>query len=124
MSKIRLAEIEASTAKFHEICGLIKHVFTILGLLFAIYLILEGIKPFFEYNPEAINAMSNFVDKLNISNISGYVLSAGLGVAYKLERNGKKRAVKEMAKLQKQLEGSDAYRSSSGLTDEGNTPKT
>ena len=40
------------------------------------------------------------------------------------ERRGKKRAIKEKGKYQRLVESKDSYRSSSGLTDTGETPKT
>lgn len=44
-------------------------------------------------------------------------------VAWKFERSGKKRAIEEKQKYQKIAESSDVYRSSSGLTIQGDTPK-
>lgn len=123
MSKVKIAEIEASTEKFHAFCGLIKHAFSIIGFIFSVYIIFEGLEPFFKSNPDSIAAMSLFIEKLNISNVTGYVLSAAFGVAYTIERSGKKRAVQKISDLTQKVEANDAYRSSSGLTKEGNTPK-
>jgi len=124
MSKeVELAKIEATTARFHEVCVILKHTITIIGLIACVYIFLEGLRPFFESNPESISAMADFVDKLNFSNMFSYVLTAGVFVAYKLERNGKKRAVQKLAKFTQNDQFSDSYRSSSGLTSEGNTPK-
>ena len=44
-------------------------------------------------------------------------------VAWRFERKGKKRAIEEKQKFQKIAEYSDAYRSSSCLTEQGDTPK-
>ncbi len=44
-------------------------------------------------------------------------------ITWRIERNGKKRAIKEKQKYQKLAESSDLYRSSSCLTEQGDTPK-
>ena len=46
-----------------------------------------------------------------------------LFIAWRIERNGKKRAIFEKQKFQKIAESSDTYRSSSCLTEKGDTPK-
>jgi hypothetical protein len=43
-------------------------------------------------------------------------------LAWKRERNQKKRAIREKSRYQKLVEGADPNRSSSGLTDTGETP--
>ena len=60
-----------------------------------VYLILSGLKPFFDSSPDSISAMANFVDKLNPSNLFGYIAAAIFGVAWRVERSGKKESYKK-----------------------------
>jgi len=61
---------------------------------------------------------------LNFSNTTGYLLTGFTGIGWSIERRGKKRAIKEKGKYQNLAESKDSYRSSSGLTNTGETPKT
>lgn len=100
---IELAKIEASTEKFHAVCALLKHLCSIIAAVFAIHLMLQGLKPFFESSPDNITAMANFVDKLNFSNITGYVLSGIFGAGWLIERKGRKRATTAKSISPKQM---------------------
>lgn len=51
------------------------------------------------------------------------IIAIVLFISWRLERSGKKRAIEEKQKFQKIAENSDAYRSSSCLTTQGDTPK-
>jgi len=103
---IELARIEASTEKFHAVCSRIKHLFSVVAAVVAVHLMLQGIRPFFESSPETISAMSNFVDKLNFSNITGYVLSGIFGAGWLIERRGRKKAIAaKNQKLKQTCEG-------------------
>jgi hypothetical protein len=119
---VLLKEIEASTEKFHAVIGLIKHAFSVLGLIGSLYVTFSGLEPFFKSNPEAISAMAYFIEKLNFGNSFGYLASAIFGTGWALEHRGKKRAIAKKAEYQAKAEQGDSYRSSSGLTTTGNTP--
>lgn len=120
---LEIAKIYSSTEKFHTFCDVVKHGMTLLTILGSIFLIFIGLKPFLAANPEAILAIAGVLDKLNFSNMFSYFLTGTAGTAWYIERKGKKRAIKEKGKYQKIIEKDDEYRSSSGLTRDGQTPK-
>lgn len=103
--------------------GLVKHLVTLGAALFALQIIFDGMKPFIGQNPDAIEAFAKLAAAINPSNITGYFLALICGVGWKLERSGKQRANIHKGKYQKQVEAGDKYRSSSGLTETGQTPK-
>lgn len=119
---IEIEKIKAFTERFHELCGIIKHLFSIVGVLFAIKIIFLGMLPFLSSSPDVINAMAVLIEKINISNISGYILAGGTSTGWYIERKGKKRAIQKKGEYQKLAEGNDNSRSSSGLTEKGETP--
>lgn len=119
--EVKKAIVEAQ--KFDTSVGLVKHVATLGAAVWALQIIFDGIKPFIGQNPEAIAAFAKLVAAINPSNITGYFLAAICGLGWRLERTGKQRAISKKSELQKQLEAGDKYRSSSGLTDIGQTPK-
>ncbi|MDD2914065.1 MAG: hypothetical protein PHP70_01970 [Gallionella sp.] len=119
--EIRKALIGAQ--KIEAWVGLAKHALTLGTTLWALKIIIDGLTPFIGQNPEAIEAFAKLVAAINPSNITGYILAGVCGVAWKLERKGKQRANSEIGKLHKILQADDKYRSSSGLTEIGQTPK-
>jgi hypothetical protein len=88
------------------------------------YFYFKLLEPFLNSNPASINAIASVIEKLNFSNWTGYLFGGGTSIAWSFERKGKKRAIKEKGKYQKMIESKDIYRSSSGLTNTGETPKT
>lgn len=119
---IEIEKIKALTERFHEICGIIKHLLSVGGVLCAIKLIFSGLAPFLSSSPEVISAIALVIEKINFSNITGYLLAGGTGTGWYIERKGKKRAIKQKGEYQRRAEGNDKYRSSSGLTTQGDTP--
>ena len=120
--EVEFARIYASAQKFDAVCGLIKHLISVCGGVFAIYLIFKGLVPFLTANPDVISAMALVIEKINVANVTGYIVGAGAVTAWAVERQGKKRAIKEKGRLQKLIESTDNYRSSSNLTQTGDTP--
>jgi len=120
---VKIAYIQAESEKFEKIFILIKHFFSLTATVIIVYIIVDGVKPFLFSDPKNIKALTNLISKLNISNISGYILSAFFGGAYLLERKGKKRIIKKKAELQKSLKKNDSYRTSSELDDCENVSK-
>lgn len=120
---LEIAKIYSSTQKFHSVCNVVKHFFTLVALILSIYFMFLGLKPFLSTSPEIIVAMSKVIDKLNFSNITSYLLTGATGTAWYVERKAKIRAITEKGRYQRIVEGNDAYRSTSGLTGAGQTPK-
>ena len=72
--------------------------------------------------PESLDGLAKVFEYLKFDNITLYVLCAS-GIGYGLfEHRQKKRIIAEKGKIQKELEGSPAWRTSSGLTDTGDNP--
>lgn len=122
-TQVEMAQIEANKEKFVSSVRLIKHLITVLGAVTAIFLCMTGLENIAKTAPESINALANFVDKLNISNIVLMVTTAGASAGWYRSERGRKRAIKEKSKYQKMVEKDDVYRSSSGLMETGETPE-
>ncbi len=120
---VELAKLYVSAQRFDAIIDLIKHLISVCGGVFAIYIIFQGLIPFLTASPDVLSAMALVIEKINFSNTIGYIVGAGGIIAAALERKGKKRAIKEKGKFQKMLESADEYRSTSRLTETGDTPK-
>ncbi|MEW6219735.1 MAG: hypothetical protein AB1634_09425 [Thermodesulfobacteriota bacterium] len=120
---IEVARIEAGSRKFSATCDTVKHIITVIGVLVALHIAFEGIRPFLESRPEIIDALARLAGKVNVGNITGYVIGAISGGAWYLERRGKKRAIARKGQYQRRAEAGDIHRSSSGLTPTGDTPK-
>lgn len=96
---------------------------TILGIVWALWIIIKGLEPFLYSDPNIINAIAVVIEKINISNITGYIVATLTSCGWYLERRGKKRAIIEKGKYQKIAEQNDDFRSTSGLTETGETPR-
>lgn len=103
--------------------GLVKHAITLGFAVWALDIILKGLTPFIGQNPESIAAFAKLVEAINPSNITGYIIATIAALGWRLERTGRKRAIRLKDGYQRKVEGGDAYRSSSGLTEDGDTPE-
>lgn len=71
----------------------------------------------------ALSALAGVVKALNLSNWIAYIAAGGGLVAWKAERTGKKRAIKELGEMRRQREANEPNATRSGLDPFGNTPK-
>lgn len=95
-----------------------------LAVVLSIYIIMDGLKPILVPGAEnEIKALSYLVSAIPIGSYLGYILFLFVSLLYFKERTGKKRAIKEKARLQKLLEHNEPNRTSSNLTETGDTPK-
>lgn len=69
-----------------------------------------------------IGALAKLTDSLKLHYVVPWLCVVFTGTAWKYERTGKKRAIREKSKYQKIVEADDPQRTSSGLTDTGDTP--
>jgi hypothetical protein len=100
-----------------------RHIVTAIGWLIGFWLLLEGLPGILiQGKAEEIRALSSIISALRPGSMLGYLIAAVLFGLYRLERAGKKRAIKEKARLQKVVERSDPNRTSSNLTSTGGTP--
>ncbi len=122
-NEIEIEKIKSSTEKFNAIIGVIKHFLSICGVILSFKIMFAGLQPFLSSNPEVIKSIAVVIEKINFSNITSYLIACGTTTAWFVERKGKKRAIEEKGKYQAIAEKNDAYRSTSGLTETGDTPR-
>lgn len=122
-NELEFRKAALSAQKLSTWIDLVKLICTLGSALGALYIIMEGLKPFIGQNPEAIAAFAKLVEAINPGNITSYFVAALSTIGWGIERNGRKRAIRLKDEYQRQVEGGDAYRSSSGLTRDGDTPE-
>jgi hypothetical protein len=122
----KVAEARISAIKFSEAAVTVRHLFTVLAICFAVWLVWNGITQIAaEQTPDGILAVATLVDaaKMEIGISVTYSVGIGLSLcAWYRERLRNRRLVREKARLQKLLEAQDPNRASSGLTETGGTP--
>jgi len=118
-----IEKIRASTERWKASLQLASTIVGYTAAVVALWIIMDSLQSFFTHDTEVIVAMTNLIDKINISNITGYFLAALATIAWRIERNGKKRAIEEKGKYQRLVEKKDASRSSSGLDATGDNPE-
>lgn len=123
-SDVEYAQIKADSAKFALSIDLIKQVITATAYLGAIWLIFEGLAKILSgQKADGIMAIATVIEALKIGSILGYAWGAGMTVAWKNERSGKKRAIIEKNRYQILAESSHPNRTTSGLNSDGSTPE-
>jgi hypothetical protein len=123
VNDIELEKLRLQTERFHILMETIAKIATIGGWVIAIYLIMNGLGTIVLANPDAILALSKVVESMRVNEILGWLGACLAGGGWMHERKGKKRANKLNSELRKQLESKDPHRSTSGLDDNGHTPK-
>lgn len=121
--ELKKAELSAGAIKFNaviKLCGQIVAAVTVIACVWIIFKELYDIVS--TQSPEGISAFAKVINALKLGSIIGYLWGGGMSVAWWKERKGKKRAISLKGKYQKSHEASDTYRSSSELTEEGDTP--
>lgn len=122
-------ELEFEVAKlkfqrFETVVRLIAHVFTLGTIALCLWLTFEGIRPLVDgKSAEAIAALASIVEALKLGSIAGYAWGAVMSGAWWFERNSRRRAIRKKSEYQRELENDDPDRSSSGLSDDGATPR-
>lgn len=106
-----------------EICSTIRVGLRCGAMCGIFYIVMAGLKEIALSSPEGISALAKVVEAFKFGTVSAYMLAGGLSIAWVAERNGKKRAIQEKSRYQRLLESTDPHRSSSGLTDTGDTPE-
>ena len=107
---------------FRQVLGLLKHLFTLATVAGCIYLIFSGLTEIAKASPASLSALSQVVEKLNLSSVLSYIIAIGTTTAWAYERSGKKRLLKGVTKNRKDAEVNDPFNESSGLTETGDTP--
>jgi hypothetical protein len=121
--QVAIAQANRGAQIFSECISLLKTCATVACIVGCIWIIMDGLKSMVQANPANISAMSQVVEKLNISSIMGWLVGLG-GVGYgAIERSGRKRLLTGYAKQRRAIEANDPYNASSGLTETGDTPQ-
>lgn len=122
-NELEYAKAQFSAKQTGEIFTTLRHLISVLAVLAAIWLVFDGLqKVIGDKNPDGIAAIAKVVEAVNLGSILGYLWGAGATAAWWRERKGKKRAIAQKSKYQKTAEEGDPNRSSSKLTETGETP--
>ena len=112
--EIEIEKLRLRADRFNARMELIRLMFILGAGLYALHMIMAGLGTAMGHSAAVISATSTLVKSL-----WGIIPS----IAWFFERQGKKRAIKEKARFQQLVEKGDAYRSTSGLTGTGATPR-
>lgn len=122
-NELEYAKAQLSAKNAADTFATLRYVISAGAVLVAIWLIFDGLhKVIGSEDADAIVAIAKVIEALNLGNILGYLWGAGATVAWVRERSGKKRAIAQKSKYQKIAEADDPNRSSSELTETGDTP--
>lgn len=120
--KLHLAELEAR--KFSEKIGLAKHIAALFSGVASVWVIFDGLhRILFGQGANEISAFARVIEAINGGTWIVGAYGVGMTIAWRRERSGKKRAIREKSRYQKMTERNDAYRSGSGLNETGDTPE-
>lgn len=119
---LELAKIDSSNRRWEASFGFFRILAQVIGAVLSVRIIMDGLRDIAQSNAASITALAKLAEAINIGNVTSYFLVGVMGIALWREKKGKKRAIREKSKLQKQVEEQDAYRTSSGLTETGDTP--
>ncbi|MCL2829397.1 MAG: hypothetical protein FWD77_01515 [Betaproteobacteria bacterium] len=97
----------------------IKSAFAVL----AVWIFMDGLKEISQNAPGQISAVAELAKSIHLSEIVAYIVAATSFGAWRYERSGKKRAIAMLGDFRRKIEGTDPNRSSSCLTETGDTPK-
>lgn len=119
-----LASQQVSVRKLELSLAFGKHALSSCTILGCFGIMLWGLQPLIVgQSPDHINALARVIEAFHMGSLYGYCWGGVMTALYTLERRGKKRITKEKSEIQAELERHDSYRSSSGLTSSGDTPK-
>lgn len=122
-NELELRKLVIDSQKFGLKIKLAQHFLTLFAVVYCVYLIMHGLGEMVKAKPDSIGALANVIEKLQVNAILGWVVSAGLGIGWKFERNGKKRAIRKTSELRSELTKKDPHNESSQLDENGHTPK-
>jgi hypothetical protein len=121
-------ELEYAKAQFiaQKTAGIfvtVRHLFSVIAVLIAIWLVFDGLhKVIGDKKPDSIVAIAKVIEAVHLGSILGYLWGAGATAAWYRERKGKKRAIVQKSRYQKKAEEGEPNRTSSKLTETGETP--
>lgn len=94
-----------------------------VAALSACYMIMDGLRPLISgQSPAALSAFAEVVSALDLGSVVTFTWAGGATIAWRYERNGKKRAIRQKSALEHATQEGEPNRTSSGLTPTGETP--
>lgn len=121
-NELELKKLMLKSESFGSVMNLLQHAVTAGAVVWSIHIIFEGLDRIVKSNPDAIGALAQVIEKLQISAILGYVVAGLTTIGYVYERRGKKRAIRKLDDMRTKLEMSDPQKGSSHLDENGHTP--
>lgn len=119
--KLHLAELGAR--RFSEKIDLAKHALTLIAGVVSVWVVFDGLhRVLFGQGANEIAAFARVIEAINGGTWLIGAYGVGVTLAWRRERSGKKRAIREKSRYQKIVERNDAYRPGSGLSETGDTP--
>jgi hypothetical protein len=116
-------EIAYNAHKFDQVIGLIGLLLKLLTAGFCVYWLFDTLKVLGAMHPSSLEGLSKVIEKLKFGDWLHYILTASLGSAWYVERQGKKRAIRKLADSRRAIESGDKFNESSKLDANGDTPK-
>lgn len=116
-------ELAYSAHKFDQVVGLIGLVLKLATVGFCVYWLFDTLKVLGAMHPASLEGLSKIVEKLKFGDWLHYLLTVGVGSAWYVERQGKKRAIRKLAEARRIVESRDKHNDSSKLDENGDTPK-
>jgi hypothetical protein len=121
-NEFELKKLMLKSESFGAFMNLLQHALTATTVVASVYIAFDGLVQIVKSNPEAIGALAQVVEKLQISAILGYSVAALTSIGYVYERRGKKRAIRKLDEMRTRLEVEDPHKGSSHLDENGHTP--
>lgn len=121
---VELAAIQSSENKWKSVFEFGAVAVRSAAYCFALYVGFDGLKEIVLSKPENINALSSFINNFRLGEGVLTITAGVASIGWYRERKGKKRMTALKGKFQKQLEGQDPARTTSGLDSSGhNSPE-
>lgn len=115
--------LTASVHRFQIVADLIKANVKATTICICVWIIIRGVVDLAGMEKGSLSALANVIKALDLSTWIAYIATGGSLVAWKAERTGKKRAIRELGELRRKQEVNDPNASRSGLDAFGNTPR-
>lgn len=115
--------LDAAARRFTAKADLVKHLMKSLTVGFCVWVVMAHLVDLAKAEPGALRALTGLAKALRMDRWMLILLNCVTGAAWYLERRGKKHKTVKMGQMRAKLERSDAYRTSSGLTPQGDSAR-
>lgn len=97
----------------------IKHLATAFMVLGVVYVAMHSLENIVTAKPDAIKALAELAKEIQLSSMVGYGCAVLAGGACMMLNKSRKKLIEENGRMRKKIESNDPRRSSSGLTEQG-----